>query len=45
MRLMSYFKTKDCTRCKYFFLCYGIENELKGKVEPIPVDGDKIKCV
>jgi len=45
MRLMSYFKTKECTKCKYFFVCDGVENELKGKVEPRPIDGDKIKCV
>jgi len=45
IRLQSYFKTVKCTGCKYFFVCDGIENELKGHVEPRPIDGDKIKCI
>lgn len=45
IRLQTYFKTKECTNCKYFFVCDGIENELKNCVSPRPVVGDKIKCV
>lgn len=45
MRLFSYYKTSECTRCKYFFVCDGIEKELKDKVLPKPIEGIKIKCV
>lgn len=42
IRLQSCFKTSECLKCKYFFVCDGIENELKGYVEPSPVFGEKI---
>lgn len=45
MRLFSYYKTVDCTQCKYFFICDGIEKELESKVLPKPVKGLKIKCI
>jgi hypothetical protein len=45
IRLQSYFKTKDCTSCKHFFTCDGIENELRGIVSPLPVTGEKNKVI
>lgn len=45
IRLQTCFKTDKCTTCKYFFTCDGIENQLKGHVEPRPVSGIKIQCV
>ena len=45
IRLQSYFKTTECTKCKYFFVCDGIENQLKDIVQPKPIEGIKIKCV
>lgn len=45
IRLQTCFKTDKCTGCKYFFTCDGIENQLKGHVEPRPVIGIKITCV
>lgn len=45
IRLQSCFKTTECTSCKYFFVCDGFENQLKGKVIPIAVPGDKVKNV
>lgn len=45
MRLMSYFKTTECTQCKHFFVCDGIEKQLRGKVNPIPVSGEKVMTV
>ena len=45
IRLQSYFKTVKCVKCKYFFVCDGIENELKDHVKPIMISGDKIRCV
>ena len=45
VRLQSCFKTQDCLKCKYFLVCDGIENELKGHVVPSPVPGERITCV
>jgi len=45
IRLQSCFKTSACTKCKYFFVCDGIENQLKGHVEPVPIEGEKIKVI
>jgi MoaA/NifB/PqqE/SkfB family radical SAM enzyme len=45
MRIYSYFKTEECTKCKYFYICDGIENELKDKVSPNPVFGEKIRLI
>jgi hypothetical protein len=45
IRLQSCFKTQDCLKCKYFFVCDGIENELQGHVMPSPVAGERITCV
>lgn len=43
-RVESYFKSADCAKCKYFYICDGVENELKG-IPVYPLPGDKIKCV
>jgi len=45
IRLQSCFKTQSCTKCKYFFVCDGIENQLKDHVSPNPIDGEKIKKI
>lgn len=45
IRLQTCFKTTDCVKCKFFLVCDGIENQLKGSVFPIPVVGTKISCV
>ena len=45
MRLQGYFKTRECTQCKHFYVCDGIDNELNGHVIPKPISGIKIKCV
>ena len=45
IRLQSCFKTHDCTTCKYFFICDGIEKELIEHVIPIPIKGEKIKVI
>ena len=45
IRLQSCFKTQGCTKCKYFFVCDGIENQLEGIVEPKPITGTFIKQV
>jgi MoaA/NifB/PqqE/SkfB family radical SAM enzyme len=45
IRLQSCFKTQDCTGCKYFFVCDGIENQLKSHIEPKPIAGEKIRIV
>ena len=45
IRLHSCFKTQDCTKCKYFFVCDGIEHQLKDTVIPMPIEGEKIRCI
>jgi len=45
IRLQSCFKTQECLKCKYFFVCDGIENELKGYIDPVPVLGERVTCV
>ena len=45
IRINSYYKSMKCVKCKYFFVCDGIENELKDHVKPIMARGDKIRCV
>ena len=45
IRIQSCFKTQECTKCKYFFVCDGIENQLNGHVEPKPINGDKINVI
>jgi MoaA/NifB/PqqE/SkfB family radical SAM enzyme len=45
IRLLSCFKTKDCLSCKYFFVCDGIEHQLKDHVSPRPIFGDRITAI
>ncbi len=45
LRIYSCFKTEECLKCKYFYVCDGVENELKGKVNLNPILGEKIKIV
>ena len=42
-RVSSYKKSIDCTLCKYFYICDGMENALKDPV--MPIDGSKIKNI
>ncbi|OFZ38622.1 MAG: hypothetical protein A2504_07015 [Bdellovibrionales bacterium RIFOXYD12_FULL_39_22] len=41
-RITSYHKYKKCFDCKYFFICDGIEKQLKGIQETYPILGEKI---
>lgn len=45
IRLQTYFKTAECTKCKYFLTCDGIEKQLRGKVSPVAVVGPMIKKI
>jgi len=42
-RINSYKKQPECIKCKYFYICDGIENDIIQEVRP--VDGEKIKQV
>lgn len=42
-RIKTYKKTIDCTLCKYFFICDGMEKKINDPV--VPVDGSMIKNV
>jgi MoaA/NifB/PqqE/SkfB family radical SAM enzyme len=45
LRLYTCFKSNECLNCKYFYVCDGIEKQLKGKIQPKPILGEKIKVV
>lgn len=45
LRLQSHHKTVECTKCKYFLVCDGIDNQLKGIAVPKPVEGPMIKTL
>ncbi len=45
IRLYSCFKTQQCTQCKYFLVCDGIENQLRDKVQPNPLFGTRVTVV
>jgi len=40
-RLNSYYKTKECFNCKYYYICDGIENSIQ-QIELHPESGEKI---
>jgi radical SAM protein with 4Fe4S-binding SPASM domain len=41
-RLAFYSKDKECLKCKYFYICDGVENELFKTTKVNPVPGEKI---
>jgi MoaA/NifB/PqqE/SkfB family radical SAM enzyme len=43
-RNWTYYKTKDCLECKYYYICDGVEKQIKN-VELRPELGDKITQV
>lgn len=40
-RTQHYYKTKECKECKHFYICDGVENQIK-EIELHPEDGNKI---
>jgi len=44
-RNYTYYKPQKCFNCKYFFICDGIEKNIKDSQEIFPISGDKIKNV
>jgi len=43
-RNRTYYKKKECLNCKYFYICDGVEKEIK-EIEVDPEEGDKITQV
>ena len=42
-RLRSYYKTKECFNCKYYYICDGIEKTIPDTIQLHPIDDEKIK--
>lgn len=40
-RVNGFYKNNDCKQCKYFYICDGIDNKLKGS-DLVPIEGTKI---
>ena len=40
-RIEGFHKEESCRKCKYFYICDGIDKQLKGQ-ELVPIEGDKI---
>jgi MoaA/NifB/PqqE/SkfB family radical SAM enzyme len=43
-RMQSYYKKPECIKCKHYFICDGIENQIKD-IEVYPEDGERITQV
>lgn len=44
-RLADFYKDEKCRRCKYFYICDGMKNEIGEENDVFPIDGKKIHNV